>query len=38
MMSGNSDMGNMLKDPSFMKSALGMMTDPKNKAMMDMMA
>lgn len=37
-MGSNPDMQNMMRDPSFLKGAFGMLNDPKNKGMMDMMA
>ena len=38
MMGNNPAMQNMMKDPTFLKGAFSMLNDPKNKAMMDMMA
>jgi hypothetical protein len=37
MMGENPAMQNMIKDPAFIKSAMGMFRDPQNKAMIDMM-
>ena len=38
IMGSNPAMQNMMKDPAFLKGAFSMLNDPKNKAMMDMMA